>query len=511
MSNNIFYEVLKNSIPEKEVRKSVTNSLVNALNAEQNKTKTTNGMNAYGSTSNHLLDLYGSIGAMRNRSDNDIYRAFSLAFAEDKLMAVKLSFYARDILEGLGERRISRLIWTYLANNHPEVMRKNMKYIPDFGRWDDMYIFVGTPVEADMWNIVRSQFEQDCKNMLENKPVSLLAKWLKSVNTSSATSVALGKKTAAKFGLNYREYQKLLSRMRAYIDVIERKMSSNNWTEIRYQAVPSRAMNIYRKAFYKHDTDGFSKYIEDVKSGKQKINSGTLYPYDIVEKYMYSGYNVCGKDDVLEQQWKALPDFVDTDDNIMIMADTSGSMSGRPMATSVGLAIYFAERNHGAFAGTFMTFSSRPEFVSVVGNSLMERINNAKRASWQMNTNIEAAFNLVLNTAINNNVPQSDMPKSIIIITDLQFDRQYCSTDWNFYKDMKNRFIQNGYQIPNIVFWNVNSVKDTFHVQSKWEGVQIASGQSASVFKAILDGANLTPYDAMMNVLNRERYSKITV
>ena len=508
MKKNIFYEVLKDSIPEKEVRKSVGNSLVKALNVEQNKTTTTNGMNAYKSTSNDLLDLYGSIGAMRNRSDSDIIKAFTKAFAEDKLMAVKLSFYARDILQGLGERRIPRIIWNYLAVNYPDVMRKNMQYIPEFGRWDDMYIFVGTPVEEDMWNIVRKQFEEDCKNMLENKPVSLLGKWLKSVNTSSPTSVALGRKTANKFGLNYREYQRLLSKMRAYIDVLECKMSSNNWNKIKYHTVPSRAMNVYRKAFYKHDTYGFSKYIEGVKSGERKINAGTLYPYNIVEKYMYSGYR---KDDVLEQQWKALPNFVDTNDNIMIMADTSGSMRGRPMATAVGLAIYFAERNKGAFSGTFMTFSEKPEFVTLKGNTLVEKIRNAESASWQMNTNIEAAFMLVLNTAIQNSVPQSDMPKSIVIISDMQFDRQRCSTDWSFYKDMKNRFAQYGYNIPNIVFWNVNSVKDTFHTQSNWEGVQVASGQSASVFKAVIENIDLTPYTAMLNVLNRERYEKISI
>lgn len=413
---NYFEKVLGKSIPEKDVRQKVSNSLLKALKEEDNKTTTTNGMNAYKSTNNYLVDLYGSIGAMRNRKDSDIINAFTKAFSEDKLMALKMVYYARDILKGLGERRIPRLIWTYLANNYPDVMRKNMKYIPEFGRWDDMYIFVGTPLENDMWDIMKNQFQEDCKNMLENKPISLLAKWLKSVNTSSKTSVALGKKTANKFGLTYRQYQKLLSKVRAYIDVVERKMAGNKWQNIKYQSVPSKAMNVYRKAFYKHDTDGFSKYIEDVKSGKQKINSGTLYPYDIVEKYMYGGCR--RKDDVLEEQWKALPNFVDTDDNIMIMADTSGSMSGRPIATSVGLAIYFAERNHGAFAGTFMTFSSRPKFVSIVGNSLMERINNAKRASWQMNTNIEAAFMLVLNTAIQNSVPQSDMPKSIVIISD---------------------------------------------------------------------------------------------
>ena len=214
------------------------------------------------------------------------------------------------------------------------------------------------------------------------------------------------------------DFKKTLVSCAKVLDVIERKMSSNNWTEIRYQAVPSRAMNIYRKAFYKHDTAGFSKYIEDVKSGKQKINSGTLYPYDIVEKYMYRKYGVCEKDDVLEQQWKALPNFVDTDDNIMIMADTSGSMSGRPMATAIGLAIYFAERNKGAFSGTFMTFSSRPTFVTVKGSSLWEKIRNAWNASWQMNTDIEAAFMLILNTAIQFHVPQSDIPKSIVIISD---------------------------------------------------------------------------------------------
>lgn len=492
-----------------------------ALKAETNMTTTTNGMQCVKSTDSSLVDLFGVLGAMRNRSDNDIEIAFSKAFVEDKLLATKMAFYARDIRNGgLGERRTARTIWRFLAKNYPDIMIKNIDCIPVFGRWDDLYCLIGTNVMPYAYELIRKQFAEDNTNMKVNKPISVMAKWLPSINASSSVTVANGKRTAAKLGLSQAEYRKMLSKMRAYIDVTERKMSAKSWGDIKYANVCSNAMNRYRQAFYKHDEKRFKEYIDSVSKGEAKINASTLFPYDIVEKYtnkIFSGWDArnCDIDPVLEAQWNALPDYLaeSNSGNVMVMADTSGSMHGRPIATAIGLAIYFAERCKGDFKNQFMTFSACPDFVQLKGNSLCEKVRNAVTANWGGNTDIEAAFNLILNTAIKHNVPVNEMPRALVIISDMQFD--YCAmynrAGWTFYDEMKARFAEHGYEIPNIVFWNVNNTKDGYHAFSDYKGVQLMSGQSASTFKAMLANFGKTPYEAMCDILNSETYSMITV
>jgi len=490
---------------------------VNALKKENNYTLTENGAVALKSTNSVLVDLFGQIGAMRNRTDADIEAAFSKAFAEDRLLATKMAFYARNIRGGLGERRAARVIFNFLAKVHPDVMRKNIQYVPLFGRYDDLYEFVGTPVENDMWTLIKEQWSLDIDNMNNNKPISLLAKWLKSVNTSSDESNRLGKLTAKNLGLSEKEYRKTLSALRRYLDVTEVKMSHNQWSDINYAGVPSRAMSIYRNAFRKRDEERFNAYIESVSKGESKINASTLFPYDIIEKMqLRTGWNgnylaVNHYDKVLEEQWKALPNYIEGENNVLVMADTSASMMGRPMATSVGLAIYFAERNHGVFKDVFMTFSSRPSFVQLKGNTLYEKIKCIP--SIVENTNLEAAFKLILDTAIRNNLTAEDMPKSLVVISDMEFDN---ATDYNtnhetFYESMVKMYRQHGYEMPNIIFWNVDSRHDNFQVASEYRGVQLASGQSPSVFKSILNNIGKTPYEAMLSVLNDPMYDCITV
>ena len=495
----------------------MSEKFVNALRKEDNYTFTENGAIALKSTESALVDLFGQIGAMRNRTDADIEAAFSKAFAEDRLLATKMAFYARNIRGGLGERRAARVVFNFLAKVHPDVMRKNIQYVPLFGRYDDLYEFVGTPVENDMWALIKEQWSLDIDNMNNNKPISLLAKWLKSVNTSSDESNRLGKLTAKNLGLSEKEYRKTLSALRRYLDVTEVKMSHNQWSDINYAGVPSRAMSIYRNAFRKHDEDRFNAYIESVSKGESKINASTLFPYDIIEKMqLRTGWNgsylaVNHYDKVLEEQWKVLPNYIEGENNVLVMADTSASMMGRPMATSVGLAIYFAERNHGVFKDVFMTFSSKPSFVQLKGNTLYEKIKCIP--SIVANTDLEAAFRLILNTAINNNLTAEDMPKSLIVISDMEFDGATygSSRHETFYESMANMYRQHGYEIPNVIFWNVNSRHNVFQVTSKYKGVQLASGQSPSVFKSILNNIGKTPYEAMLSVLSDPIYDCITV
>ena len=490
------------------------NKFLSFLQKETNLTYTENGATALKTTNSNLLDLFGCIGSLRTRDNTDIERLFSMAFAEDTLLATKMAFYARNIRGGLGERRTFRVILKYLSQMAPELVVKNFDAIALFGRYDDFYTLVDTSIEEAMWIYLHNQFNLDLENCANGQPISLLAKWLKSVNASSAETTHLGKLTAKHFGLSERAYRQTLSKLRQYIDVTEVKMSSQNWSEIAYAHVPSRAMFIYHKAFKAHDEEGFNNYLNAVIKGDAKVNASTLYPYDILEQLglsiRSSNFSFLKYDALLEEQWKNLPNYVTSEQNILVMADTSGSMMGRPMHSSIGLALYFSERNQGAFKDTFMTFSSKPTLIKVKGNTLYDKIKCIP--SIVENTNLEAAFNLILTVAVKNKIRADELPSSLVIITDMEFDSATSSRgDWTFYDSMVKNYAAHGYTMPNIVFWNVNSRNDVFQVTSDYKGVQMASGQSPSVFKSILANIGKSPYEAMLNVLNDPMYDLITI
>ena len=478
----------------------------NAMKEENKFTRTENGAVALNTTSDARLDLFGTIGALRDADKNRIQTLFAEAYSQDPLFATKIVFYARDIRAGLGERKTFRTIIRCMAEKHPEALRPNLDLIGVFGRYDDLYELVGTPLENDMWAAMKKQFEEDLKNLNSGNAISLLAKWIKTADTSSPATRKLGILTAQKLGYPIYNFKRIVRNMRKQIGVVESLMSAGKWDEIKYPEVPSRAMMIYRKAFMKHDPERFEEFINKAEKGETKVNASTLFPYDIVEKILYHKEN----NKVLEAQWKALPDYVKQGTNALIMADVSGSMSGRPMATSIGLAIYFAERNTGAYHNMFMTFSSEPETVILKGETLEQKVKNAYNAEWGGTTDLKAAFDKVLDIAVKNEVPQEEMPKAIVVISDMEID--FCGNrSWTFYDKMENKFRKAGYVIPNIIFWNVDSRRDVFHSDSKRKGVQLASGQSVTVFKQILQNLGYNPIEAMENTINSERYECITI
>lgn len=485
-----------------------------AMNRETTKKLTEHGATAFSSTGvSDLLDLYATVGGMRARQ-SDVASKFNISCNEDLLLATRLMFYVRDIRGGLGERDSFRSMLKQLSMHHPDIVAKNIDKIPFYGRWDDLFALKDTPAETAMWLLLQDQLNADLGNMRTGKPISLLAKWMPSINASSKEKIKLANIIAKNFGLAPAKYRKILSALRDYLNVLETRMSKQEWDKIVYNQIPSRAMNKYRKSFYRHDEDRFSQYIADVKQGTETIKAGTLYPYDIVEKYIDCRYYGHGReafiDDVLEAQWKALPNYIEEEENVVVIADVSGSMYGRPMASSVGLAIYFAERNSGPYKDMFMTFSEDSQFVKLKGASLAEKVANAQTADWGGSTNLEGAFMKILRTAIENHVPTTEMPKAIVVISDMEID-SCASRNWSFYDEMVRRYEAEGYTIPNIVFWNVDARHDTFLVDGNRKGVQLVSGQSASTFKNVLSSIGRTPYQAMIDVLNSERYSSITL
>lgn len=483
----------------------------NAKERTINGTTTENGAYALSTTGTKLLDLYGSVGGLRDADDERVFNMLEAALAEDKLLATKIIFYARDVREGIGERDLPRRMLRYLAINHPEMVKPNIKLMGEYGRYDDLYSLVDTPLEKDMYAFMRSQLIEDWNNMNANKPVSLLAKWIKTVDASSPKTRKLGIDTAINLGYgdSIPTYKRCIRKLRKYIDIVERKMSSGEWSDIQYDKVPSRASLVYHNAFKRHDEERYNEYITKAVNGEAKINTGAVTPYDLVHQIR----RIDVDNDTVEAMWRQLPDYVNTDTNILCVVDTSGSMAGRPIEVALGLGLYFAEHNKGDFKNLFMTFSAKPAFQVIRGDTLQQKIRNMNSAGWDFNTNLIAAFRLVLKHATKFNVPEKDMPKAIIIISDMEIDE--CAENGYQYNTaveiIEKEFESYGYKLPNLIFWNVESRHNVFHADANRRGVQLASGESAAVFKSVIECLNCSPFEAMLKVLNSDRYSAITV
>jgi len=482
-------------------------------------TQTENMAKTLASSESALMDFFALGGALRTRTENEIINLFMMAFNEHSLLAMKCLFYFRDIRGGQGERRTFRVIYEYLAKNFPEIANLNMEHIVEYGRWDDMYCMFDTPLTNNMLTYLLSTFKQD---LTANYP-SLLGKWLKSENTSSKESRKIATRIRKYFKLSPKQYRKALSALRSRIKIVEKQMCLGQWSEINYEAVPSRAAMIYRKAFSKHDPERYVQYLEDVKSGKKTIKTGTLYPYDLLKKTADNGPN-----QTIELQWQNLPDYCEGNyENSIVVCDTSGSMhpgySNRkgvdPIYIAVALSIYFAERITGPYKNHFITFSMAPKLQEIVGNSLYSKWLNMKNAQWDGNTNLQAVFDLILETAVRADISEDEMIKKIYIISDMEFDQCTNNYHWNGYgvneptnfESIKQKYANAGYKMPNLVFWNVESRNNQSPVEFNEQGVQLVSGCSPSILKSLLSGNVTTPYELMLEVLNNERYSRISI
>jgi Domain of unknown function (DUF2828) len=466
-----------------------TSNLLNAMYKETSYTETENGALTFSRSSSALLDFYAQAGATRKTPERGL-ELFKTAFSEDRLIAIKLLFYFRDVRGGQGERTLFRNCLEWLGSNFEDIFEKIVKYVPEYGRWDDILFD-----NATVFNTIKEQIQKD----LQSENPSLLAKWLPTINASSASTQAKAKLVAKNLDMNAIEYRKKIRLIRKKIKAVEEVMSAQKWTQINYSSVPSQASRIYRKAFKKHDETRYTEFIEKAEQGKSKINASTLYPYQIFES-VYKSY-----DKTLEALWSQLPDYTQGK-NALVVADTSGSMSGQPMSVSVSLALYFAERNLGQFKDYFISFSEQPKLHKVQGQTLLEKMNSIQLGDIA-NTNLQRVFDLILDTGVNNNIPQSEMPEVIYIISDMEFDE--CTKNKTNYEIIKQKYAEHEYKAPTIVFWQVNSKQDNLPVQKDEYGVTLVSGFSPSIFKMAVE--NKTPYQSMLDTINQERYSKILI
>lgn len=467
----------------------MANAFTNAIN---NIKLTQNGAYTYSTSGNACIDLFSKAGAMREHSNSEIISLFTNAFKENPEYALRILAYARDIRGGLGEKNIYRTVARTLLDKGANIDVFADATI-EFGSWKDIFEICN---DKEIAYIVSREFARRVAAD-ENRP-NLMEKYMFSIGGKNNKRA---EKLAHAIGLTPKQYRKYLSKARKDIDIVERKMCANDWRNIDYSHVPSVAGKNYSNAFRRHDNDRYTKFIEDVNSGKQTINASTLYPYEIVRK-------ICGSmfSDVsaYEAMWKNLKDYT-CDGNSIVVTDVSGSMTCdnyMPISVAVSLAIYFAERNHGAFKGEMITFSETPSFFEIPDNiSLRQKIDRVRRAPWGMNTNINRVFDIILDRCIANHVPAEEMPKTIYIVSDMEFDS--CGRFTN-YEKIKRQYAEAGYSCPNIVFWKVNDHGST-PVRFNDKGVALVSGCSPSVFELAVS-EDLDPVKYMLQAIMKPRY-----
>lgn len=517
MSNN-FYENLKGTV--------------------DNVSITENGAVGYKRTEHALTDFNFKVASYRGNAKRAV-EDFKRVLNEKESYVLKYLFYLRDAREGIGERDLFRVCISELLNSNiakkDEVVSLIIKETPEFGRWDDLWLFLDTKYSAKVIDVIKNTLKADFAGYKANKSISLLAKWLPSANASSRDTKRLANLVIKALKTTPREYRKTLSTLRKYIDVVEVKTCSNDWEDIDYNNVPSKANLKYKDAFLKHDETRRRQYLNDLVRGvdkegnKVKINSSVNFPHDILHMYTQGWNGIKSYDEAIEQLWKNLKEVPGLKDTIVVR-DDSGSMESRISGSNVSaleiataLGIYCAEHNSEAYKNKIITFSHTPRYLDFsderIFGSLHSKYKYLSEHSEVSNTNVEAVFNLILKTAVDNHLEAKDLPSQILIISDMEFDG--CAyggsfSNWgvgtrlnaSLFNIIANRYAHYGYKLPKLIFWNVNSRTGTIPCKYNENGVLLVSGFSQNILKMVMNGKT-DPYDSLIEELNNKRYESI--
>lgn len=510
------------------------NTFMTALKEVNNFGFTENGAVKRNSTMSGLLDLFAMGAAYRTRTNEDVIMLFKNAYDEDPTYALKCLFYIRDVRGGQGERRFFRVATKWLASAHTEAMERNLIHIPEYGRWDDLFNFFGTPLETKALDIVKHQLALD----VQCKTPSLLAKWMPSENTSSMETRQKARTVRKYLNMSSKEYRKVLSILRKRINVLERLMSEGRWDEIEFDKIPSKAGLKYKNAFARHDIERMKRnpevksYEDFAKDTETKVNAKALYPYEVVAKatevmgvYDYWRRREAVALDntdrlMVNKYWDNLTDYFNGKTfNGLAVVDTSGSMTGSdasaPINVAISLGMYCAEKAKGPFAGHYVSFASRPQLIAVDGVDFCDKVARIYQTNLVDNTNIEATFDMLLNVALQNNCSQDDLPQNLLIISDMEFDQgtghySYGGNKWNPNTLMENiaqKWAAYGYKMPRLIYWNVRARQNNIPQDLGCGYVSYVSGMSPSIFETILSGK--TGMDLMYEKLDSERYKVI--
>jgi len=465
------------------------NAFVNAIANQE--ARTANGMKARKSTAKATVDLFYNIGASRGK---DITGDFTAAYVENADVALRIAQWARDVRGGAGERQLFRDILVHLEKRDPDAALALLKKIPEVGRWDDIFVFTNPVLKSAAYTMLGDALRANN---------GLAAKWTPRKGQIAAEIRAF-------FGMTPKQYRKSLV---ALTKVVETQMCANDWDNINFSHVPSVAARNYKKAFNRH-TPLFAEYVAKLVAGDKtvKVNASAIFPHDVLKgiAHSYTKLNKTETDHVIAQ-WDALPNYVG-DASILPLVDVSGSMTTsvpgstvRCLDVAVGLGLYLADKNKGVFKDTFLTFSSKPQLVTLKGN-IVAKVDQMSSSNWEMSTNLHAAMDKILSVAVKGSVPASDMPKMLLILSDMQFN-QCARFDDSAMQMIERKFADAGYTVPQIVFWNLNS-SGNVPVKADKSGAALVSGFSPSIMTALLsaDMDQFTPEGIMMKTVMVPRY-----
>lgn len=474
-------------------------TFVEAVQSQEARTE--NGMKALKSTSNACVDLFFKIGASRGKN---ITTEFVAAYVENRELALRIAQWARDVRGGAGERQLFRDILSYLEQRDPNAAKALLAKIPTVGRWDDIFTFKTSDLKTAAYTMLGDALRE--KN-------GLAAKW-----TPRQGPIAVEIRNF--FGMTPKFYRKSLVEM---TKVVEQQMCAKEWDGINFSHVPSVAHSRYKKAFLRN-TPKYAEYVASLVKGDNpevKVNAGAVYPYDVLKDLFQSSFSIYGTNlkslsktelDLITKQWEALENYIG-DANVLPLIDVSGSMTvpvgGSTtvscMQVAVSLGLYCADKNKGKFKDTFLTFSGTPELLHLKGN-IVQKVEQIVSSKWGMNTDLVRAMDLILTTAKKGNVPQSEMPGMLLIMSDMQFD-QCANFDGSAMQMIKRKYEAAGYEMPAIVFWNLNS-RDNVPVKANTRKVALISGFSPSIMKSVLsaDTEKFTPEGIMLQTIMNPRY-----
>lgn len=497
-------------------------NFIDSMKRVTNFTETENGATAHKSTLKKVYDMFALGGAYRQRTDEDCILLFKNALAENETLAMKCLFYLRDVRGGQGERRFFRICFNWLAKNYPEIAKRNLVNVAEYGRYDDLYCVVNTPIEKDMFELITTQLKADIESlkMSEFEGVSLLAKWLKSENASSKETKYLANKTRVALKLTHKAYRQLLSALRKRSNVLERLMSNGEWNKIEYSKIPSRAGLIYRNAFAKRDAERYKEFINNKET---KVNAGTLYPYDVVSKVTSKMSNWYWERDAeidevereaLNKIWANKKDYLQGKNCKMLgMIDTSGSMtttmgSVKPIDVAISIGMYMGENLTGPFANHFISFASRPQLIEIEGIDFVDKVQRIYKQNLVDNTNLRAAFDLIKDIALQSNIDRDSLPDTLIVVSDMEIDRgSYWRDDIQRkteMEDIRSEWTALGLNMPHLVYWNVNA-RNNLILDS--DEATYVSGCSPVIFESILTGKS--GWDLCYDKLMSERYEQV--
>lgn len=482
---------------------------------------TWNGARSNATSGNARVDFF--YAAARGVDEQRFAELLRASYEEDALHTLKMVAYVRDCRGGKGERSLGRQALEWLAENHPEELKHNLKhYVSEYGRFDDPEALMGTALEGDALDLLKLQLQEDLTKLNgaetagEDAPkvsVSLCAKWIPSENKKLDKKHSMNKKLARRMNLTPAQLRKAyLSPLRKQLDILERRMCAKEWEEINFDKVPSVAMHIHGKpdhAFESHLKDKFLEWKGKLAKGEAKVNAAVLFPHQVVSEY----FTRSEVDELLEAQWKVLVEQAAQMGDLsktLVLSDVSGSMSGRPMEVSIALGLMVSSLGQDDFKDLVLTFESKPKFHHVVGETLFDRVRCLRDAPWGGSTDFAAAFREILRVAKSAKLTEDQMPQRLIVISDMQFNHADDNFDTNF-AVLKRDFREAGYDVPQLVFWNVNGSASDFPVHSGEANVALVSGFSTAILKSVLTGEELTPLQTVLNVVLDERYDRIAL